>query len=68
MMQGQYDLYTSIKARMEESRMQHVKDVARMRKKRKEMRELMSFLGTITLSVVFLWVVAYAGFMIWKGV
>jgi len=47
--------------------MQHVKDVARMRKKRKEMRELMSFLGTITLSVVFLWVVAYAGFMIWKG-
>ena len=67
MMQGQYDLYTSIKSRMEESRLQHVKDVARMRKKRKELKELMNFLGVITVSVVFLWVVAYAGFMIWKG-
>tara|TARA_B110000444_G_scaffold133222_1_gene125161 strand:+ start:462 stop:908 length:447 start_codon:yes stop_codon:yes gene_type:complete len=68
MMQGQYDLYTSIKARMEESRLQHVKDVARMRKKRKEFKELINFLGVIVVSVVFLWVVAYAGFMIWKGV
>ena len=67
MMQGQYDLYTSIKARMEESRLQHVKDVARMRK-RKEFKELINFLGVIVVSVVFLWVVAYAGFMIWKGV
>ena len=57
MMQGQYDLYT-----------QHVKDVARMRKKRKEFKELINFLGVIVVSVVFLWVVAYAGFMIWKGV
>jgi hypothetical protein len=65
MMQGQYDLYTSIKARMEESRLQHVKEVAKMRKKRKEMRELINFLGVITLSVVFLWVVAYAGFALW---
>ena len=68
MMQGQYDLYTSIKARMEEARLQHVKDVARMRKKRKEFKELINFLGVIVVSVVFLWVVAYAGFMIWKGV
>jgi len=65
MMQGQFDLYKSIKARMEESRLQHVKDVAIMRKKRKEMRELINFLGVITLSVVFLWVVAYAGFALW---
>ena len=65
MMQGQYDLYTSIKSRMEESRLQHLKDVARVRKKRKEQRELLNFLGVIVLSVVFLWVVAYAGFVLW---
>jgi multisubunit Na+/H+ antiporter MnhB subunit len=53
---------------MEEARLQHVKDVARMRKKRKEFKELINFLGVIVVSVVFLWVVAYAGFMIWKGV
>ena len=68
MMQGQYDLYTSIKSRMEESRLQHVKDVARMRKKRKEMKELVNFLGVIVLSVVFLWVVAYGVFTVWTRV
>jgi len=54
LMQGQGDLYTSIKNRMEESRLAHVKEVARIRKKRKEFRKLMGMLGT----GVFIWVVA----------
>jgi hypothetical protein len=39
-----------------------------MRKKRKEMKELMNFLGVIVLSVVFLWVVAYGVFTVWTRV
>lgn len=54
LMQGQGDLYTSIKNRMEEARLAHVKEVARIRKQRKEFKKLMSMLGT----GLFVWAVA----------
>lgn len=54
LMQGQGDLYTSIKNRMEESRLAHVKEVARIRKQRQEFKKFMGMLGT----GLFLWVVA----------
>ena len=54
LMQGQGDLYTSIKQRMEESRLAHEKEVARIRKQRQEFKKFMGMLGT----GLFLWVVA----------
>ena len=51
MMQGQYDLYTSIKKRMEESRYAHEKELKTIRKRRLEFRKTMKLVGT----VVFTW-------------
>ena len=39
LMQGQGDLYTSIKKRMEDSRIAHAKEVARLRVQRKKLKE-----------------------------
>jgi hypothetical protein len=51
MMQGQYDLYTSIKKRMEESRYAHEKELRIIRKRRLEFKKAMKLAGT----VVFTW-------------
>lgn len=47
LLQGQGDLYHSIKRRMEESRLAHEKEVAKIRAKRKELRETMKLAVTI---------------------
>ena len=52
LMQGQGDLYKSIKDRMEQSRIAHEKEVARLRKQRKEMRKILNWVGLF----VFTWV------------
>jgi len=52
MMQGQFDLYTSIKRRMEESRYAHEKELKIIRKRRAEFKKTMKLVGT----VVFAWV------------
>jgi hypothetical protein len=51
MMQGQFDLYTSIKRRMEESRYAHEKELRIIRKRRLEFKKAMKLAGT----VVFTW-------------
>ena len=51
LMQGQGDLYTSIKKRMEDSRIAHAKEVARLRVQRKKLKEYIQ----IGLAGVFLW-------------
>ena len=51
MMQGQYDLYTSIKKRMEESRYAHEKELKIIRKRRAEFKKTMKLVGT----AVFAW-------------
>ena len=51
MMQGQFDLYTSIKRRMEESRYAHEKELRIIKKRRLEFRKTMKLVGT----VVFTW-------------
>jgi hypothetical protein len=51
MMQGQYDLYTSIKKRMEESRYAHEKELRIIRKRRLEFKKAMKLAGT----VIFTW-------------
>ena len=52
LLQGQGDLYRSIKQRMEESRLAHEKEVAKLRAKRREFRKTMKLLGTILFSGV----------------
>ena len=59
LMQGQGDLYNSIKTRMEESRIAHEKEVARIRRQRKEMKK---YLGWAGLGVT-IWVFAMG--MMW---
>ena len=53
LMQGQGDLYNSIKTRMEESRIAHEKEVARIRLRRKEIKKYMSLAGLGLLTWVF---------------
>ena len=56
LMQGQGDLYKAVKMRMEESRLAHEKEVARIRIRRKEIRKMFKLGGT----VAFAWVVFMA--------
>ena len=53
LIQGQGDLYTSVKNRMEESRLAHEKAVARIKLRRKEIRKNLNLAGT----VAFAWIV-----------
>lgn len=50
LMQGQGDLYTSIKKRMEEARLAHEKEVARLRIKRRKLQKYISWgvMGVVT--------------------
>ena len=45
LMQGQGDLYASIKNRMEESRLAHEKEVARLKVRRREFKKNLSLIG-----------------------
>ena len=58
LMQNQGDLYFSVKARMEEYRLAHEKEVARIKIRKKEFRKMMGIVGT----VVFGWVM-FMGFI-----
>tara|TARA_Y100001963_G_scaffold157710_1_gene254721 strand:+ start:1954 stop:2406 length:453 start_codon:yes stop_codon:yes gene_type:complete len=64
LMQGQGDLYTSIKQRMEDSRIAHAKEVARLRVQRKKLKEYFQlglagmFLWGLTMIIVWLIMVA----------
>ena len=69
LIQGQGDLYNSVKNRMEESRLAHEKEVARIKRKRKEMRKYIEIGTSIILGWVFcmvliwgfVWIVDNAG-------
>ena len=65
LIQGQGDLYTSVKNRMEESRLAHEKEVARIKLKRKVLRKNLNLAGT----VAFAWVVfmAFVWAFVWIG-
>ena len=58
LIQGQGDLYTSVKNRMEEARLAHEKEVARIKIRRKEVRKMLQLVGT----VLFGWVM-FMGFV-----
>jgi hypothetical protein len=63
LIQGQGDLYTSVKNRMEESRLAHEKEVARIKKRRKEISQWIKMGST----VAFGWVafMSFIYFFIW---
>ena len=67
LMQGQGDLYNSIKTRMEESRIAHEKEVARIRLRRKEIKKYMSWAGLGLLTWVFTMGMVWLILAIWEA-
>jgi hypothetical protein len=66
-MQGQADLYTSIKNRMEEARLAHEKEIARLRIKRREIKKYINWavMGVVTwifgMGIVWILVALFQG-------
>ena len=67
LMQGQGDLYNSIKTRMEESRIAHEKEVARIRKQRKEMKKYLGWAGLGVTAWVFAMGMMWLILAIWEA-
>jgi hypothetical protein len=66
MMQGQFDLYTSIKMRMEESRLAHEKELRLIKIRKAEIRKTMKLAGTIMFTWVFFMVFLFAGIWVYR--
>ena len=66
-MQGQGDLYNSIKTRMEESRIAHEKEVARIRIRRREMKKYMGWVGLGIFCWVFVMGIVWLLIAIWES-
>ena len=67
LMQGQGDLYNSIKTRMEESRIAHEKEVARIRIRRREMKKYMGWVGLGIFCWVFVMGIVWLLIAIWEA-
>ena len=67
LMQGQGDLYNSIKTRMEESRIAHEKEVRRIRARRKELRKYMGWAAMGALCWVFSMGIVWLLMAIWNS-
>ncbi len=66
MMQGQYDLYTSIKKRMEESRYAHEKELRLIKIRKAEFKKTMKLVGTVVFAWVFFMVLLFAGIWVYR--
>jgi len=66
MMQGQFDLYTSIKMRMEESRLAHEKELRLIKIRKAEIRKTMKLAGTIMFTWVFFMLFLFAGIWVYR--
>lgn len=62
LIQGQADLYTSIKQRMAEANHQHKKDIIKMKKRNIERKKTFNLIATLVLVVVCFWGVAFGIF------
>ena len=60
MMQGQFDLYTSIKKRMEESRYAHEKELRIIKKRRLEFKKTLKLAGTVIFTWAFFMLFLFA--------
>ena len=67
MMQGQFDLYTSIKKRMEESRYAHEKELRIIKKRRLEFKKTMKLVGTVVFAWSFFMVFLFLAIWIYKN-
>ena len=67
LMQGQGDLYNSIKTRMEESRIAHEKEVARIRIRRREIKKYMGWVGLGVFCWVFVMGIVWLLIAIWES-
>tara|TARA_B100001059_G_scaffold224367_1_gene250354 strand:- start:754 stop:1200 length:447 start_codon:yes stop_codon:yes gene_type:complete len=66
MMQGQFDLYTSIKRRMEESRLAHEKELRLLKIRKAELKKTMKLAGTIMFTWVFFMIFLFAGLWVYR--
>jgi len=66
MMQGQFDLYTSIKKRMEESRYAHEKELKIIRKRRLEFKKTMKLVGTVIFAWAFFMIFLFAAIWVYR--
>jgi len=66
MMQGQFDLYTSIKKRMEESRYAHEKELRILKKRRAEFKKTMKLVGTALFAWAFFMIFLFAGIWMYR--
>ena len=66
LMQGQGDLYKSIKMRMEESKYAHEKELRIIKKRRAEFKKTMKLVGTAVFAWVFFMVFLFAGIWMYK--
>ena len=65
LLQGQGDLYTSVKNRIEESRIAHAREVAKIKLRRKEINKMLKLGGTVAFAwvafmsfvYVFVWII-----------
>ena len=68
MMQGQFDLYKSIKSRMEESRYAHEKELRILKKRRAEFKKTMKLVGTAVFAWVFFMIFLVAGIWMYRNI
>mgnify|MGYP001187001595 FL=1 len=67
LMQGQGDLYNSIKTRMEESRIAHEKELVRLRARRREIKKYISWASMGILCWVFSMAMVWLIIAIWEA-
>tara|TARA_R110002126_G_scaffold59342_1_gene155668 strand:- start:916 stop:1365 length:450 start_codon:yes stop_codon:yes gene_type:complete len=66
MMQGQFDLYKSIKARMEESRYAHEKELRILKKRRLEFKKTLKLAGTVIFTWAFFMIFLFAAIWMYR--
>jgi len=66
MMQGQHDLYKSIKRRMEESRLAHEKELRIIKLRKAKLKKDLKLAGTIMFTWVFFMVFLFAGIWVYR--
>ena len=66
MLQGQFDLYTDIKKRMEESRYAHEKELRIIKQRKAEFRKTMKMIGTAVFAWAFFMIFLFAAIWMYR--
>jgi len=66
MLQGQFDLYTDIKKRMEESRYAHEKELRIIKQRKAEFRKTMNLVGTAIFAWAFFMIFLFAAIWMYR--